>query len=464
MPLLFIALGGACNLNFAWAQDTRDAEIFGEPAATAESSPPPQAPISAGLPSLLDTLQVGGRAELRASTAQEEKQKISDAAFEQLKTADLYFDARPNEDIRAFLRFRLSESTGGRPPAGRVAGMGAQQEASRQDLRTELDELWFKWNVADSLFFTVGKQHLKWGSGRFWNPTDFTASETRDPFALFDRRLGQTLVKMHFPVEKQGFNYYAIAQLNDVNKNEDVGGALRGEFAFLGAGELALSFQTRRAQPLKFGVDVSSAVGPVDVHVETAVSRGQKRTFYRGTLDPATGRLPEAYSAEKRWFTQSVVGIDKTWQYSDEDSFSLGAEYLFNELGYQDKELEIYAFLLGQSKPLHAGRHYAAAYVRVPGPSSWNKTSFFLNSVQNISDATNVTRLTATWMLFNELTLEAYGSRCFGDAGELCFRLPAEYATAANAPGVPSDQRNALAALPTRRTLVTAGLGASVEF
>jgi hypothetical protein len=395
---------------------------------------------------LVDTLTVGGRLELRGSTGQRERDSLAESEFAQLKQADVYFDTRPNPDVRAFLRMRLSEETG-------------------DEVTTALDELWLKWDINDAWFFTAGKQHLKWGSGRFWNPTDFTARETRDPFALFDRRLGQTLIKLHYPVESLGFNYYAIAQLDDVQRNDDVGGALRGEFPFLGMGELALSFQTRRAKPLRFGADVSSALGPVDVRVETAVTKRNRQSFYRGDLDLAQRRLPTPYSAERRWFTQSVAGVEKTFNYGSEDNVSFGVEYFFNEMGYDDRELGLYALVQGQARPLYTGRHYGGAYVRLPSPGNWNDTSFFLNGLQNFSDRTNVTRLTATWSFFNELTLEAFGSRCFGDVGELCFRVPGEYVEAARAvPGLPEERRRVVEALPTRRTLVSLGAGLSMDF
>ena len=53
-----------------------------------------------------------------------------------------------------------------------------------------LDQLWLSFDVAHTLFVTAGRQHAKWGTGHFWNPTDYLHPVRRDPLALFDSRTG----------------------------------------------------------------------------------------------------------------------------------------------------------------------------------------------------------------------------------------------------------------------------------
>ncbi len=134
----------------------------------------------------------------------------------------------PNKDMRAFLRARFEELT---PPRTAPAPAAVAKLACGSCVDSKLDELCFKWDWGDQLFMTYGKQHLKWGSGRLWNPTDFSAREVRDPFALFDRRLGQEILKIHFPQEKQGHNYYAVLKFDDMSRNDDLALALRSEFS-----------------------------------------------------------------------------------------------------------------------------------------------------------------------------------------------------------------------------------------
>lgn len=459
----------------AWAQDPRDDEIFGSPSSPPPSSPGPAVPSqspSATVPKteegrsqgLTDTLQIGGRLELRNGIGQLEKQRFEEARYSELKTADLYFDTRPHKDLRVFLRTRLEER---KPVASAVPGdLGSESEPSSTAsyINTEIDELWFKWDVQDQLFFTYGKQHLKWGSGRLWNPTDFTAREVRDPFALFDRRLGQELLKIHFPQEKQGHNYYAILQFDEMQRSDDLAMALRGEFSIGSSAELALSAHTGRDRPHRLGFDISSALGPFDVNLEAASSQRHQRRFFSGSIDVDSRQLPSEENRSDKWFQQVLGGIRQSYQYSDEDNLTWGLEYFWNELGYEEVDLELYALGLGQSQALYAARRYAGAFFLLPTPGSWNESSFFLNAIQNLSDRSGLVRLTATWELMDAATIEAYVSQCFGEYGELCLKVPERYKELLAVPEVSAEAKRVLAVLPTRQTKVTAGTAVTIVF
>jgi hypothetical protein len=449
----------ACLTSFsqqAGAQDARGDEIFG---GSATEVPAQQdSPQPADIQSFADTLQIGGRLEWRSQSAQEEQQTFQRSNYSQLKRADIYFDSRPNPDLRSLLRLRFSEEI----PTNNSQGTPAT--SCVKCTKTEIGEFWFKWDNADSVFYTLGKQNLKWGSGRLWNPTDFTSRSTRDPLALFDSRLGQELFKIHIPIEAYGFNYYAVAQFDNMRRNDDIGGALRGEFAFGGFGEAAISFQTRQDSPIQFGLDVSSGLGPIDVYVETALTKRQSRTFYEGRIDPLTRTLPSEKSREKETFRQIVGGVQYTYKYNAEDNVTIGGEYFDNGLGYDNRVLELYALVKQQATALYAGRRYAGAYVRLASPGSWNDTSFFLNSLNNLSDATSVTRLTATWTLVKDLTLEGFVSQCSGDYGEFCFRIPEDFKALSANPTLTDGERQSLATLPTKRTRSNAGVAASLQF
>lgn len=465
-----LGLGLSLFLNAAAsAQDQRDEEIFGSPTPPQPESSPQPPSVSQSSPQnegrtqgLGDTLQVGGRLEVRGATGQLEQQPFPEASYSQLKTADIYFDTRPNKDLRVFLRTRLEERDATVTTPGTAGGPPSSQRVN--SLTTAIDELWFKWDLEDRLFFTYGKQHLKWGSGRLWNPTDFTAREVRDPFALFDRRLGQELLKIHFPQEKEGHNYYAVFQFDDASRNDDISLALRGEFSVGSSAELAISAQTGRARPQRIGLDLSSALGPFDVNVEAAGSKRNQRDFFTGGIDVETRQLPGVEKREDRWLGQALGGIRQSYQYSEEDNFTWGVEYLWNELGYEEADLELYSLALGQSQPLYAGRRYVGAFFLLPNPGSWNETSFYLNAIQNLSDRSATLRLTATWELVDAATIEAYVSRCFGDTGELCLKLPPAYKELAELPGVSPEVKSAVALLPTRQTRVTAGTAVTIVF
>ncbi len=463
--VLFLAAFSAAGL--AHAQDQRDEDIFGEGAKPAEpkaaeknaDAPSPSNTLERQAKALMDTMQIGGRLEVLANTSQAENQRFQEGSFTPTKTADIYFDTRPGDELRVFLRTRLSEQE------TRITNTTTGDVTRLTTIRQDLDELWFKWDLARSVFITYGKQHLKWGSGQIWNPTDFTAREVRDPFALFDRRLGQNLLKIHIPNEKMGFNYYAVVQFDDAERNEDIGLALRGEFAFLGMGELALTAQARSDAPQRLGVDVSSALGPIDVNVEAAFTKRQKRTFYRGgILEDEVIVLPTPYQDEDKTFKQIASGVRYAVKYSDDDSIYFGAEYFYNELGYDDRFAELYSLFTNQSQNLYAGRRYASGYIRLPTPGDWNKTSFYLTGLGNLTDKTSIGRLTGTWLVANYATFEAYVQRCFGEYGELCLKLPENLKEFGSTAGLDPSLQQALALLPTEKTFLTAGVGLSINF
>src|SRR5262245_9439090 len=96
----------------AYAQDSRDDEIFGTPSsspATGEAKGERGSPSSES--SLADTMQIGGRLEIRETASKTEGLKFGEGPLTELKQADIYFDSRPNPNVRAFLRARFSEDS-----------------------------------------------------------------------------------------------------------------------------------------------------------------------------------------------------------------------------------------------------------------------------------------------------------------------------------------------------------------
>jgi hypothetical protein len=438
--------------------DSRDQDIFGEKAPVGEKALTSDSDMSKRL---IDSLQVGGRLEVRTDYGQLEKQNAAGTEAGQLKQADVYFDTRPNKDLRGFLRLRFSEAS----------GIDAQTPLTPNTtpctgscLQTDIDEMWFKWNMHDTVYATLGKQHVKWGSGRIWNPTDFTAAQVVDPLALFDRRLGVDMIKLNLPFEKQGYNFYAILEYQTINQVEQVSGALRGEFAFLGVGEAAVSFQVKAHSPIRAGLDISSGLGPIDVHTENAFIKREQQLLYRGDVSPTTGQLPTSYEKSDKWFLQSVSGIEHTFKYNSDNSVTVGGEYFFNQLGYDTRDLELYSLITGQSPSLYGGSHYAAAYINLPNPGNWTETSFYLNGIKNLSDKTSVIRLTGSWLLYKDAEIQGFVGECQGDYGELCFRVPESFKALGALPGIPPILAQTVQALPTRRTKTTGGLGVVLKF
>lgn len=397
---------------------------------------------------LIDKMQIGGRLELRANAGKVDDQRFQESPYTQSKTADLYFDTRPNKDTRAFFRLRFYEDNSTTDQSQSV--LTSTEKNDNATIRNSIDELWVKWDIDDTLFVTAGKQHVKWGRGRFWNPTDFTAIEAKDPFSLFDRRLGQEMIRLHLPFEKEGHNFYAIAQFDDTQRNDDVGLALRAEFDIGQSGETAFSFQSKRGRPVKAGADFGMGFGNFDLNLETAFLTRDTSPRYRGDLDLQASVFPTTHYNDKKVYNQSVANVEYVWKYNDDDNMTLGLEGFWNEMGYDDRVLEFYSLIQGQSKVLYAGKQYVATYARLASPGNWNDSAFIINGVQNISDQTALVRLTATYTFYKQITAEAYVSRCLGEYGELCFRVPDTIVDGIAT--LPPNLQALLTTLPTKTT------------
>ncbi len=426
------------------AQDRpSEGEIFGETPQTGEVPPPPPATLRIKE----DPLKIGGQIYLRALTQWQEGVPPSDWTLSAPALVDGYFDVRPNDRVRGFLLARLQYDLARAQTQGNVAAppAGAPGTASAsgtvlptnalalqtQNPRVLLDQLWINFDVQRVAFVTAGKQHVKWGVGHFWNPTDFLHPVRRDPLAVFDARTGQTMLKLHVPWEKRGWNLYGMAVFDEsqpVGQLGNVGGGARAEVVF-GTAELGIDGLVQRNRDARLGLDFSAGVWDLDVYGEAALRNGSDVPLWRPRAQPATPpssppALRDFYETYLPGFAPQVVGgVSWSWKYSDEDTLTLGAEYFYNGAGYADETLYPIA-LAGQVLenqtffvPFYLGKHYAGAYLLLPKPGSWNDTTFTLSTIGNLSDRTFVTRFDYSVLLLTYLTLEAYVAGHYGRLG-----------------------------------------------
>jgi hypothetical protein len=194
--------------------DSRDQSVLGSsqtPMFTEETPP-------------FDPLTIGGQMYLRAQTVALEDQNVGDWALNLPTLLDVFFDARPNERVRGFVLGRMSYDPMLPPSSAAAANFGASTSATGTSgsaslssvyatrtsaPRVLLDQLWLRFDIARILFITAGRQHVRWGTARFWTPTDFLHLRRRDPLAVFDARGGTTMLKVHLPIESNSWNFYA---------------------------------------------------------------------------------------------------------------------------------------------------------------------------------------------------------------------------------------------------------------
>ena len=339
---------------------------------------------------------------------------VEDAALSSPNILDVFLDARPSDRLRAFVQGRLNYDPTGSANAA-FAGTGTGN-AAPEETTVQLDQLWLRFDLYRTVFVTAGKQRIRWGSGRLWNPTDFLNQQRLNPISLFDIRLGVPLVKFHLPIESLGWNFYAVANLDEADQLRRVGGAARAEF-LLGNTELSVSAALRDGDARRFGIDVTAPLWDLDVRLEFAVVNGDPTPrfapFQTDALpvtspDDVADLVPLPESRVDDWIPQLVAGAELAVRYSDEDSVIFGAEYFFNDAGYDDEDVYLRLLLAGRFNPLDVGRHYVGFYVSLPGPGDWNDTSLFVSGIANLSDLSGVLRADLSLQLLTFLSWRVF--------------------------------------------------------
>lgn len=404
-----------------------------------------------------DPLKIGGRFYLRALTIGRSGFGPEASGLSTPTLIDGYFDARPSERIRGYVLGRLLYDAAvpaaqvnslalvsGDPPSARAASSPS----------VVLDQAWLRFDLDRKVFLTVGRQHVRWGTARFWNPTDFITPDRRNALSLIDARVGASLIKVHVPWEERNWNFYALALFDNAGPAGvlgRVGAASRAEVV-LGNTELGAEAVFQFGRRNRFGFDLSSAVGPLDVYAEVAMTRGTERSLYRlpegvsslaeligseAILEPnprnPEERLPnlnrlavEPY-ALRGLVPQVTGGATWTFAYNENDTATVGVEYFYNGSGYDNAELYPVLFARGEFQSFFVGRHYAGLYAVLNGPGPWDNTNFILSNLGNLSDRSFVGRLDVVHRALSFLQVEANASVFYGQRGgefRLSFDIP----------------------------------------
>lgn len=452
------------------------------------------APMFSEEPAPWDPLTIGGQIYLRLQSTANERTEPQHWGVSSPTLLDVFFDARPNDRVRGFARGRMSydpllpSSQGGLSGTSVLGSSGTAGSTSISPLytgatgspRVLLDQLWLRFDIARQLFVSVGKQHVRWGTGRFWMPADYLHLLKRNPLDIFDVRTGTNMIKVHLPIESLSWNFYAYGVLQNAGVRPDLGtlaGALRAEFVWDQL-ELAIGAYGSPDTRAKFAADVSFGLGDVDFYGELALRDGREIDRVRYAPDASLPPRPDftavppdvaqalAYAQiqqevdalypvyrDKGYRPQVVAGFSYSRKYNDSDTFSVGMEYFYNGFGYDSPD--VYSGLLWpHSQPLqnaasffYFGRHYAALFATFPAPFKLDLHTFTVSTLGNLSDRTFTTRVDYAYTLLTHLRLEAYASVAYGGRGEFRFRI-------ADLPSVHVSELG----LP-RPTVVALGLG-----
>lgn len=476
----------------AMAQDRpNEADLFGEPPTAEDAGTPSIAALpitssvlpdggvdrdndqlSAGpLVSKFDTaeavsdpLKIGGSLLMFAQGYFQEKNPFLKGSFSAPMILDVYLDGRPNDRLRAYAVGRLqfdptrpagdgSTATSSSTAPTALVGL---TPATRANPSVFLDQLWLRFDIARKVYLTIGRQKVRWGVSRIWYPTDFLNSQPRDALNPFDVRLGVNMVKVHVPIESLGWNFYAYGLLDAVKLTsagvqlEQLGGALRAEFV-LGPMELGVGGVWQKDRRGRYGIDVSTPLGPFDVFAEAAFRDAEDFLLFRypsdlseeNFLDPEKLLQIEAYRP-KGVMVQVSGGATLQFNYTDKNFAIVGVEYFYNPAGYDSPiGYQVKTFAPGvlqqldpartdlsldpiQNVPLYGGKHNLAVTLVAPSIPGADWITLSLSNIIIINDPAALTRLDAIFRVLNFLSVQAFASVFYGQAGgQLRFRLSA---------------------------------------
>ena len=420
-----------------------------------------------------DPLKVGGQVYWRAMSTGRQGQYPQNWSLSAPALVDVFMDARPNGRVRAFALGRmfydptlLPNGTSG--TGGTVSGSAQENDspssAFGQQTRgpnSVLDQLWLRFDLLHTVFVTAGKQHVRWGTARFWAPTDYLHLQARNPLLPFDARSGTTMLKLHVPWEERGWNFYAYALPESATSTPTTGsiaGAARAEIV-LGTFEAGAGVFGRQNSKAKFAADFSAGIWDLDFYGEAALRNTSdvSRVSFNSNADlvgvvngirtstqnpdpPLSTVLPAIVDAlyttpparDSGWKPQVTGGVSYTRQYADKDTFTVGVEYFYNGLGYSSAEVYP-GLVLPRNTPLlnpatffYLGRHYLAVFATAPAPYSWDNTTFTVSALGNLSDSSGIARLDYSLTVLTHVRFEAYGAVHFGQSnGEFRFGLDA---------------------------------------
>jgi hypothetical protein len=460
-PATTAATSSATPSSSTTKEVARDSQILGAgeatPMFTEEAAPD-------------DPLKLGGQLYLRTQSTGAQGQKFTDFSFSAPSLLDVYLDARPNERVRGFVLGRMlydptlpasATTTNYNAPVSATGGTAGSQSLSTlfqqqtRDPKVYLDQLWLKFDIGRQVFVTAGKQHVRWGTARFWAPTDYLHLRPRNPLDVFDARTGTTMVKLHLPIESRQWNFYAYGITEGQGATSTLGslaGAARAEFV-LGTTELGLGVFGQRDKKPKLAADLSTGIGDFDFHGELALRylddidrvRYEPNATIPNAIPAPTWQTPDAtsrirlaqiadsvYPVYRRqgMRPQAVGGVNYSRKYNDNDMFTVGAEYFYNGLGYHSPVVYP-GLVLPHSVPLsdsanffYLGRHYAALFITFPAPYSLDNHTFTLSTIGNLSDKSFITRFDYSLIALTHVRFEAFVSGRYGDEnGEFRFGI-----------------------------------------
>ena len=270
--------------------------------------------------------------------------KDGKGSFNTTLNGSLFFDARPNEDLKLYGKFLFGfpfeKSLSGQgaaiippvpsiPPIFYGLKLPAFVEVSGVP-NIKIQELYTDFSAKNIAFFRFGKHAVKWGTGYFYSPADVINISRIDPQDPTADREGGISLRTHIIIPKTQHNIWLY--LLPPGQGEDfdpkyTAGAAKGEFV-VGNWELGFGGWYKYEKAPRLITTVSGSIaGKVAVFGEGVFAWGSDYTYYKADMSP--------YTEKNKPFFQATLG----GSYSNADTnTSIALQYFYNGFGYSNTD------------------------------------------------------------------------------------------------------------------------------
>lgn len=301
-------------------------------------------------------------------------------------SSTLFFDARPDSDIRVYGKAEVSY-----PFTGEFLSV---------------KELFSDFNVDEKLFFRVGKQALNWGVGYFFSPANLlnlTQVDPEDPTAELE---GPLSVKLNVPVGIDNLYGYVILPA-DGTEIEDLAYAVKAE-KVIGFSEVSLGAYWKYDAPPKAMMTLSTNLfNVISFFAEGVLSYGSTNTILLDSVTLNPVEFGTYTFADDLYFSATVGGM---YSWSDPASnlgLTLMGQYYYNGEGYDG--VDLFANPMTRS-----GFHYGAVSSAL---SVSDSVSASLSWIGNLSDGSGILSPSITWAASDYLAMNLGTRYSYGAVG-----------------------------------------------
>ncbi len=404
MKRLFIALVAFASLGAPalWAQDKSGDDFFDEgsveaPAETNKETPKPDEVLDKESLTLSGDIQALGSYTLTRDFLWGYT-NMDDNALSYLLTGDFLLDARLRKGFRAFLDLNVGYSNVGLPathtynlialipssgPPIPIPPGSLFLVSEDQNLAIGIKELFVDFNIANAVYFRIGKQVLQWGTGYLWNPTDMINVEKKSFLNLTALRQGNFGLRLDIAFAR-AFHLFTYVEFEGAQDFSQMAVAGKAEF-LIGQVETSLSAWWRGGKIPVFGWDISAPLfWSIDFHAEAALSWGDNLD----KMDTAGN----VYQIRDQLVARVSAGLSRSFAVDNDDNRVIfNTEFYYNSSGYDNNMFDVLSptqlitFLSGYYDPNDYGKFYGMVALTI-NKFLANQLTFTVSGIGNFSD------------------------------------------------------------------------------